>query len=68
MASRQNLVDDKKAEKPWKLSCELHAKKLLRVLNDTRKCEHLCDAVVIIDGEEILVQKNILSAASEYFR
>ncbi|XP_041376545.1 gigaxonin-like [Gigantopelta aegis] len=68
MASQQNISVANKTEKPWKLSCELHAKKLLRVLNDTRSCEHLCDAVVIIDGEEILVQKNILSAASEYFR
>ncbi|GFO04933.1 gigaxonin [Plakobranchus ocellatus] len=45
-----------------------HASKLLRNLNEMRKRPNLCDAVVVIGPTKIPVQKNILSAASLYFR
>ena len=45
-----------------------HASKLLRNLNETRNRPNLCDAVVVIGSSKIPVQKNILSAASLYFR
>ncbi|KAI8792892.1 gigaxonin [Biomphalaria glabrata] len=45
-----------------------HASKLLKSLNESRDRPNLCDAVVIIGSSQIPVQKNILSAASHYFR
>ena len=46
----------------------LHANSLLQSLNETRKNPHLCDGVVVIGQTEIPVQKNVLAAASPYFR
>ncbi|XP_071092154.1 gigaxonin-like [Haliotis cracherodii] len=51
-----------------KFSCHLHAQKLLLALNDNRHNAHLCDAIVVIGEEKKHVQKNVLSAASHYFR
>lgn len=45
-----------------------HASKLLKSLNDIRNRPNLCDAEVVIGSSKIPVQKNILSAASLYFR
>ncbi|GFS02086.1 gigaxonin [Elysia marginata] len=45
-----------------------HASKLLKSLNDIRNRPNLCDAVVVVGSSKIPVQKNILSAASLYFR
>ncbi|RUS82922.1 hypothetical protein EGW08_009306 [Elysia chlorotica] len=45
-----------------------HASKLLNSLNEIRNRPNLCDAVVVIGSAKIPVQKNILSAASLYFR
>ena len=51
-----------------KYSHPLHANSLLNNLNEGRKNPQLCDGVLVISGEEIPVQKNILSAACPYFR
>lgn len=45
-----------------------HAAKLLKCLNETRERPNLCDATVTIGASRIPVQKNVLSAASHYFR
>ncbi|CAL1526752.1 unnamed protein product [Lymnaea stagnalis] len=45
-----------------------HASKLLKCLNEFRERPNLCDATVTIGSSRIPVQKNILSAASHYFR
>ena len=45
-----------------------HASKLLKSLNEIRNRPNLCDAVVVIGSVKVPVQKNILSAASLYFR
>ena len=47
-----------------------HSSKLLHNLNQTRHLKHLCDGIVTF-GESAIdlpVQKNVLSAASPYFR
>ena len=46
----------------------LHANSLLSQLNETRKNPTLCDGVVVIQDKEIPIQRNVLSAASLYFR
>lgn len=51
-----------------KFSHPLHANSLLQSLNDTRKNAQLCDGLVVIGADEIPVQKNVLAAASPYFR
>ena len=51
-----------------KLSHPRHANTLLNALNESRKVPVLCDGVVVIRNTEIPVQKNILAAASPYFR
>ncbi|XP_030646596.1 gigaxonin [Chanos chanos] len=45
-----------------------HAQKLLRALRSFRQDECFQDAVIVLDGEEIPVQKNVLAAASPYIR
>ena len=52
----------------YKMSHPLHANTLLLSLNEIRKNPQLCDGIIVIDGVEIPVQRNILAAASEYFR
>ncbi|KAL3860467.1 hypothetical protein ACJMK2_010590 [Sinanodonta woodiana] len=51
-----------------KFSNDRHARKILAALNENRKCTHLCDGVVVIGDARIFVQKNVLAAASHYFR
>ncbi|XP_030058516.1 gigaxonin [Microcaecilia unicolor] len=45
-----------------------HAIKLLRALSSFREESRFCDALLVLEGEEIPVQKNILAAASPYIR
>uniref|UniRef100_A0A672LGN1 Gigaxonin n=1 Tax=Sinocyclocheilus grahami TaxID=75366 RepID=A0A672LGN1_SINGR len=45
-----------------------HSQKLLRVLQSLRQDDCFQDAVLVLDGEQIPVQKNILAAASPYIR
>ncbi|XP_023682910.1 gigaxonin isoform X2 [Paramormyrops kingsleyae] len=45
-----------------------HSKKLLRALRSFWQDQCFQDAVLVLDGEEIPVQKNILAAASPYIR
>ncbi|MBN3298232.1 GAN protein, partial [Amia calva] len=45
-----------------------HSRKLLRALRSFRGEECFRDAVLVLDGEEIPIQKNILAAASPYIR
>ncbi|KAM4017471.1 gigaxonin [Anomaloglossus baeobatrachus] len=45
-----------------------HAIKLLRALSCFREESDFCDAVLVVEEQEIPVQKNILAAASPYIR
>ncbi|XP_016130129.1 gigaxonin-like [Sinocyclocheilus grahami] len=45
-----------------------HSQKLLRVLQSFRQEDCFQDAVLVLEGEQIPVQKNILAAASPYIR
>ncbi|XP_024138214.1 gigaxonin [Oryzias melastigma] len=45
-----------------------HSQKLLRVLRTFWEEKSFHDAVLVVDGEELPVQKNILAAASPYIR
>lgn len=45
-----------------------HAAKLLRALSGFREESNFCDALLIVEEQEIPVHKNILAAASPYIR
>lgn len=45
-----------------------HAIKLLRALGGFREASDFCDAVLLVEEQEIPVPKNILAAASPYIR
>lgn len=45
-----------------------HAARLLRALSSFRQEGRFCDANLVLDGQEIPVQTNILAAASPYVR
>ena len=45
-----------------------HSQKLLRVLRVFWQEQSFHDALLVVDGEELPVQKNILAAASPYIR
>ncbi|XP_059849123.1 gigaxonin isoform X1 [Hypanus sabinus] len=45
-----------------------HANKLLKSLSSFREEPLFCDAVLVVEGEQIPVQKNLLAAASPYVR
>lgn len=51
-----------------KVSDPQHSQKLLRVLRVFWQEQSFHDAVLVVDGEELPVQKNILAAASPYIR
>ncbi|XP_041652477.1 gigaxonin [Cheilinus undulatus] len=51
-----------------KVSDPQHSQKLLRVLRSFWQEQSFHDAVLVVDGEELPVQKNILAAASPYVR
>ncbi|XP_056137429.1 gigaxonin-like [Lampris incognitus] len=62
------MSDPAEAGPGSKVSDPQHAQKLLRVLRSfwQEKCFH--DALLVVNGEELPVQKNILAAASPYIR
>nr|AAH80381.1 MGC81691 protein [Xenopus laevis] len=45
-----------------------HAAKLLRALGSFRGESGFCDALLLLEGQEIPIQRNILAAASPYIR
>ncbi|CAF0742067.1 unnamed protein product [Rotaria sordida] len=45
-----------------------HSDSLLEILNDLRLSRQLCDITIIVDQHEYPCHKNVLSAASPYFR
>uniref|UniRef100_A0A7N6AIC0 BTB domain-containing protein n=1 Tax=Anabas testudineus TaxID=64144 RepID=A0A7N6AIC0_ANATE len=51
-----------------KVSDPQHSQKLLRVLRTFWQEHSFHDALLVVDGEELPVQKNILAAASPYIR
>ncbi|XP_013886362.1 gigaxonin [Austrofundulus limnaeus] len=51
-----------------KVSDPQHSQKLLRVLRTFWQEQSFHDALLVVDGEELPVQKNILAAASPYIR
>lgn len=51
-----------------KVSDPQHSQKLLRVLRSFWQEQSFHDALLVVDGEELPVQKNILAAASPYVR
>lgn len=38
------------------------------ILNDLRKAGQLCDAIIIVDGQEFPVHKAIMASCSSFFR
>ncbi len=60
--------DSPEATNEKRLSHPLHANTLINALNESRKNPTLCDGVVVLDNTEVSVQRNVLSAASPYFR
>uniref|UniRef100_A0A8C9EIL6 BTB domain-containing protein n=1 Tax=Pavo cristatus TaxID=9049 RepID=A0A8C9EIL6_PAVCR len=53
---------------PSAVSDPQHPARLLRALSSFREESRFCDAHLVLEGEEIPVQKNILAAASPYIR
>lgn len=51
-----------------KVSDPQHSQKLLRVLRTFWQEQSFHDALLVVGGEELPVQKNILAAASPYVR
>jgi len=51
-----------------KVSDPQHSQKLLAVLRTFWQEQSFHDALLVVDGEELPVQKNILAAASPYVR
>lgn len=51
-----------------KVSDPQHSQKLLRVLRTFWQEHSFHDALLVVDGDELPVQKNILAAASPYIR
>uniref|UniRef100_A0A8V5GVE1 Uncharacterized protein n=1 Tax=Melopsittacus undulatus TaxID=13146 RepID=A0A8V5GVE1_MELUD len=51
---------------PSAVSDPQHPARLLRALSSFREESRFCDAHLVLEGEEIPVQKNILAAASPY--
>ncbi|KAM8860571.1 gigaxonin isoform 1-T1 [Synchiropus picturatus] len=56
------------SEAASKVSDPQHSQKLLRVLRVFRQEQSFQDALLVVDGQELPVQKNILAAASPYIR
>ncbi|ELU05864.1 hypothetical protein CAPTEDRAFT_177887 [Capitella teleta] len=67
-AAKSRWQERSRRENTLRFCHPLHANSLLQSLNETRNNPQLCDGVVVIGKEEIPVQKNVLAAASPYFR
>ena len=66
--SSLDMPDSVSSEPGSKVSDPQHSQKLLRVLRTFWQEQSFHDALLVVDGEELPVQKNILSAASPYIR
>ncbi len=62
------MPDSRSSEHGSKVSDPQHSQKLLRVLRVFWQEQSFHDALLVVDGEELPVQKNILAAASPYIR
>lgn len=62
------MPDSGSSETGSKVSDPQHSQKLLRVLRIFWQEQSFHDALLVVDGEELPVQKNILAAASPYIR
>ncbi|XP_034051732.1 gigaxonin isoform X2 [Gymnodraco acuticeps] len=62
------MPDSLSSEPGSKVSDPQHSQKLLRVLRLFWQEQSFHDALLVVDGEELPVQKNILAAASPYVR
>ena len=63
-----DMPDSVSSETGSKVSDPQHSQKLLRVLRTFWQEHSFHDALLVVDGEEMPVQKNILAAASPYVR
>lgn len=63
-----DMPDSVSSEPGSKVSDPQHSQKLLRVLRTFWQEQSFRDALLVVDGEELPVQKNILAAASPYIR
>ncbi|XP_068169890.1 gigaxonin [Antennarius striatus] len=61
-------MPDSDCEPGAKVSDPQHSQRLLRVLRTFWQEQSFHDALLVVDGEELPVQKNILAAASPYIR
>ncbi|XP_026166360.1 gigaxonin [Mastacembelus armatus] len=62
------MPDPGSSETGSKVSDPQHSQKLLRVLRTFWQEHSFHDALLVVDGEELPVQKNILAASSPYIR
>uniref|UniRef100_A0A3B4WP70 Gigaxonin n=1 Tax=Seriola lalandi dorsalis TaxID=1841481 RepID=A0A3B4WP70_SERLL len=62
------MPDTRSTEPGSRVSDPQHSQKLLRVLRTFWQEQSFHDALLVVDGEELPVQKNILAAASPYIR
>lgn len=62
------MPDPRSTEPGSRVSDPQHSQKLLRVLRTFWQEQSFHDALLVVDGEELPVQKNILAAASPYVR
>ncbi|XP_035769353.1 gigaxonin [Neolamprologus brichardi] len=62
------MPDTASNEPGSKVSDPQHSQRLLRVLRTFWQEQSFHDALLVVDGEELPVQKNILAAASPYIR
>lgn len=63
-----DMPDTGSSEAGSKVLDPQHSQKLLRVLRTFWQEKSFHDALLVVDGEELPVQKNILAAASPYIR
>lgn len=63
-----DMPDTASNEPGSKVSDPQHSQRLLRVLRTFWQEQSFHDALLVVDGEELPVQKNILAAASPYIR